>query len=340
DDPVTPTPNPLKEQVLNAEYKYRIESVIYVICIVCVAGLATYMITETCLYPLVTLKNQVSKLSAANLSADFLSAVPHTGDEVESLWRAFYGMRLRLDDSFETQKRFSASAAHELRTPLSILQTKLDVFSKEENHKKEEYDALLAAVDTQTERLSLLVKDLLELSCMGEIAMDDTIFFAPMMEELAMNLEPMAAQKSMTFSVQGDATIRGNDGLVTRALFNLLENAVKYGKVGGHISLTACQTDSGAELLVSDDGPGIPPVHRSHIFEPFYRADTSRSRSMGGAGLGLAMTRSILRRHGGDVTLDGETATGATFRLTFPATPPLAEKKEGQPQGCPSFIND
>ncbi|MEG2988868.1 MAG: HAMP domain-containing protein, partial [Oscillospiraceae bacterium] len=130
-------PDSLDEKVLSAGFKYRIESIIYVICTVCVAGLATYMITENCLYPLVNLKEQVSGLRAHNLSSSSIVALPKSGDEIESLSNAFNRMRQRLDEAFETQKRFSASAAHELRTPLSILQTKLDVFSNEEQHTKE-----------------------------------------------------------------------------------------------------------------------------------------------------------------------------------------------------------
>ncbi|MEG2138218.1 MAG: HAMP domain-containing sensor histidine kinase [Oscillospiraceae bacterium] len=312
-------PDSLDEKVLSAGFKYRIESIIYVICTVCVAGLATYMITENCLYPLVNLKEQVSGLRAHNLSGSSIVALPKSGDEIESLSNAFNRMRQRLDEAFETQKRFSASAAHELRTPLSILQTKLDVFSKEEQHTKEEYDALLATVGTQTERLSLLVKDLLDMSCMEEVSMDDTIQLAPMLEELALDLEPTAHKRGITFTLRGDAAIWGNDRLILRALFNLAENAVQYGKVDGHILLEAETAESTAIVRISDDGPGISPEHRDKIFEPFYRADKSRSRAMGGAGLGLPMTCAIAQRHGGDIVLTENPDGGATFTLTFPS---------------------
>ncbi|MEG0754979.1 MAG: HAMP domain-containing sensor histidine kinase [Oscillospiraceae bacterium] len=320
-----PLPKPLEEKALSAEFKYRIESIIYVICTICVAGLATYMITENCLFPLVNLKEQVSELSAANLSGSSIVALPKSGDEIESLSNAFNKMRQRLDEAFETQKRFSASAAHELRTPLSVLQTKLDVFSKEEQHTKEEYDALLATVGTQTERLSLLVKDLLDMSCMEEVSMDATIRLAPMLEEIALDLAPAAEKKGITFSLTGDAAIRGNDRLILRALFNLAENAVKYGKVDGHILLEAETAENAAIVRISDDGPGIPQEHHDQIFEPFYRIDKSRSRTMGGAGLGLPMTRAITERHRGRIVLTENPDGGATFTLTFPSAANVPE---------------
>ena len=164
-----------EDRGLGAKFKYRIESIVYVICTIAVAGAATYMITENCLSPLVNLKNQVANLSAQNLSDSPEGGAPQTGDEIESLSNAFQGMRLRLDSAFETQKRFAANAAHELRTPLAAIQTRLDVFSKHEDHTEEEYQALIGSLRRQTERLSLLVKDLLDMSCMEEVPMQDEV---------------------------------------------------------------------------------------------------------------------------------------------------------------------
>lgn len=307
---------PRREDVA-AKFQYRVESIIYVICTVAAAGVAAYMITESCLHPLVALKNEVTALSAENLAALPQSGAAPTGDEIESLSNAFEGMRRRLDGAFETQKRFSASAAHELRTPLAVIQTKLDVFSKREDHTEEEYRALIGTVGRQTERLSLLVKDLLDMSCLEEVPMDDCIDLAPLLEEVARELEPLAAPRGITFRVMGEGMALGSDRLVVRAVYNLAENAVKYGAEGGIVDLSAQTEGERVVIRVADDGPGIPPEHRDQIFEPFYRVDKSRSRSMGGAGLGLAITRAIAERHGGGIALE-PTSVGTAFRLTLP----------------------
>ena len=302
-----------------ARIKYGVESFVYVICTVAVAGIATYMITENCLQPLVCLRDQVANLSVRDLSSAQDTARPRTGDEIESLSNAFEEMRQRLDGAFETQKRFSASAAHELRTPLAAIQTKLEVFSKHQTHTEEEYRALLDTVGHQTQRLSLLVKDLLDLSCTDEITRWESIDLGPLLEEIAQELEPQARARGMTFQVSGDLSALGGDRLVARAVYNLAENAVRYGGVGGTVWLTAQREGRHASVLVEDDGPGIPLEHREQIFEPFYRVDKSRSRSMGGAGLGLSMSRSILERHGGSLTLEERPGGGARFRILLPS---------------------
>lgn len=262
-----------EDRGLGAKFKYRIESIVYVICTIAVAGVATYMITENCLSPLVNLKNQVANLSAQNLSDSPEGGAPQTGDEIESLSNAFQGMRLRLDSAFETQKRFAANAAHELRTPLAAIQTRLDVFSKHEDHTEEEYQALIGSLRRQTERLSLLVKDLLDMSCMEEVPMQDVIDVAPLMDEIAHELEPLAEKKGMSFRTEGGGTVLGSDRLIARALYNLAENAVKYGADGGHVVLAASLQDRNVLIRVEDDGPGIPEEHREKIFEPFYQVD-------------------------------------------------------------------
>lgn len=310
-----------EDRGLGAKFKYRIESIVYVICTIAVAGVATYMITENCLSPLVNLKNQVANLSAQNLSDSPEGGAPQTGDEIESLFNAFQGMRLRLDSAFETQKRFAANAAHELRTPLAAIQTRLDVFSKHEDHTEEEYQALIGSLRRQTERLSLLVKDLLDMSCMEEVPMQDAIDVAPLMDEIAHELEPLAEKKGMSFRTEGGGTVLGSDRLIARALYNLAENAVKYGADGGHVVLAASFQERNVLIRVEDDGPGIPEEHREKIFEPFYRVDKSRSRAMGGAGLGLPMTRAILERHGGTIWLEERPGGGCCFC----AAPPHGE---------------
>lgn len=320
-----------EDRGLGAKFKYRIESIVYVICTIAVAGVATYMITENCLSPLVNLKNQVANLSAQNLSDSPEGGAPQTGDEIESLSNAFQGMRLRLDSAFETQKRFAANAAHELRTPLAAIQTRLDVFSKHEDHTEEEYQALIGSLRRQTERLSLLVKDLLDMSCMEEVPMQDAIDVAPLMDEIAHELEPLAEKKGMSFRTEGGGTVLGSDRLIARALYNLAENAVKYGADGGHVVLAASFQERNVLIRVEDDGPGIPEEHREKIFEPFYRVDKSRSRAMGGAGLGLPMTRAILERHGGTIWLEERPGGGCCFCAALPT---------GKWDGCPGSAGE
>lgn len=302
-----------------ARLKYRTESIVYVICTVAVAGIATFMITENCLQPLVCLRDQVVGLNAQTLSSPVEPPAPQTGDEIASLTSAFSGMRRRLDGSFEAQKRFSANAAHELRTPLAAIQTKLDVFSKRDSHTEEEYAALIATVGKQTSRLSLLVKDLLDLSCTDAIPERERLALRPLLEEMLQDLAPLAQERSMTLTVSGEGETAGSERLLTRAIFNLVENALKYGRPGGHVWLML-HTDQGqTTLVVEDDGAGIPAECRDQIFEPFYRVDKSRSRAMGGAGLGLPMSRAILERHGGRLEAAERPGGGARFSITLPA---------------------
>ena len=299
-----------------ARLQYRVETIVYVVCTIAAAGVATYMIAESCLHPLLVLKQQMSGLSAQNLSAPTAGA-PHTLDEIESLSNAFQDMSRRLDQAFEAQRRFSADAAHELRTPLAVIRTRLDVFSKTREHTPEEYQALLESVGRQTERLSLLVQDLLDLSCLDSAGSLEYVCLAPLLEEVALDAAPLADGRGMTLLVEGDGAVLGNPLLLARAISNLVENAVKYGREGGSIRLSARSEGDGVSVWVEDDGPGIPPEHRARIFDPFYRVDKSRSRSLGGAGLGLALVRSIVERHGGTVCIaDGP---GCRFRLCFPA---------------------
>lgn len=305
-----------------AHLKYRIESVIYVVCTVAVAAIATYMITENCLNPLVSLKERVAHLDAGNLSSPESLDAPRTRDEVENLANAFQQMRLRLDEAFETQKRFSASAAHELRTPLAVIQTKLDVFSKRKSPTIEEYQALVESIRGQTERLSLLVKDLLDLSCMEEVSMDDAVEFSSILREVAQELSPAAVRREITFSVQGDGLIFGNERLLTKVVCNLAENAIKYGRTHGTIYLWSENDGNLVRVQIRDDGPGIPKEHWKKVFEPFYRVDKSRARAMGGAGLGLPMTKAVVERHGGTITLSTAPEGGACFTLTFPLAQP------------------
>ena len=264
----------------------------------------------------------MAHLDAGNLSSPESLDAPRTRDEVENLANAFQQMRLRLDEAFETQKRFSASAAHELRTPLAVIQTKLDVFSKRKSPTIEEYQALVESIRGQTERLSLLVKDLLDLSCMEEVSMDDAVEFSSILREVAQELSPAAVRREITFSVQGDGLIFGNERLLTKVVCNLAENAIKYGRTHGTIYLWSENDGNLVRVQIRDDGPGIPKEHWKKVFEPFYRVDKSRARAMGGAGLGLPMTKAVVERHGGTITLSTAPEGGACFTLTFPLAQP------------------
>ena len=225
----------------------------------------------------------------------------------------------RLAQSFDTQRQFTGNAAHELRTPLALIQTRLELFAAEHPQMDAETAALLHFEQEQLERLSALVRTLLEMSDLQSVPRTDCIDIAPMAEEVLVDLTPLAQKNGITLTQTGEnVQLTGSDVLLYRVLFNLTENAIKYNRTGGSVELSVEQEHGQAAIRVRDTGPGIAEEYRDSIFQPFFRVDKSRSRAMGGVGLGLALVQEIVRLHGGTVRVEQSTDTGTTILVTLP----------------------
>ena len=239
--------------------------------------------------------------------------VPRRRDEIAELTDAFNQMSGKLDQSFAMQRRFAQSAAHELRTPLTVLQTKLEVFQKRAGRSREEYDRLLETVAAQTGRLSELVKELLELANLDCEMDQEPVPLLELLEQVREELAPLAEEREIGITVEGEEqAVMGSRTLLARVFFNLMENAVKYNRPGGFVHVALSPE---GVVTVSDTGPGVPKELRELIFEPFYRVDKSRSRQMGGAGLGLSTVKAIVERHGGSVEVDEAPEGGCRFTV-------------------------
>lgn len=282
-------------------------SLLYMLLIIAAGGGLTYVLVGRALEPLKRLSGHMKTCTAGDLSRQL--PVPQPRDEIAELTEAFNQMTGKLDRSFAMQRRFAQSAAHELRTPLTVLRTKLEVFQKRAGRSREEYDRLLETVAAQTGRLSELVKELLELAEMerGPVALLE------LLEQVRAELAPLAKEHQIELTLEGEEqTVTGNRTLLARVFFNLEENAVKYNRPGGSVHVALSPE---AVVTVSDTGPGVPEELRELIFEPFYRVDKSRSRQMGGAGLGLSTVKAIVERHGGSVEVDKAPEGGCRFTV-------------------------
>ena len=247
----------------------------------------------------------------------------NTVQEFGQLSRSVNRMLDGLAQSFELQRQFAGNAAHELRTPLAILQTKLELFAEEHPAMDAETAGLIRSLREQLDRLTALVRTLLEMSNLQSVSRTDQIALAPLVEEILTDLTPLAQKNNI--SLQQDCEelgMVGSDALIYRLVFNLVENGIKYNRPGGAVRVTLQQEKQTAVLRVADTGPGIPADCRESIFQPFFRVDKSRSREMGGVGLGLALVREIAVLHGGSVTVERSSENGTTFAVTLPLAQP------------------
>ena len=319
----------LSDQVQETKDLFRTRSIIATAIIILLSSVGTYFISRRALLPLRRLSNEVNKIEAQNLSESL--EVPDTNDEISRLTGSFNKMLSRLDDAFTAQKQFSASAAHELRTPLAVMQTNLEVFARKKTPTIEEYQDIFGMIQNQTERLSHLSEVLLDMTGIQTIERSETISLAELTDEVLCDLTSIAEQKQIKLIQEdGDCTITGSYLLLYRAVYNLVENAIKYNHPGGKVTVNIQQKKSllntavppvptdCALVEVSDTGIGISPEYQEKIFTPFFRVDKSRSRAMGGAGLGLALVNEIARQHGGEVKVLKSDKNGSTIALILP----------------------
>ncbi|MEG1190748.1 MAG: ATP-binding protein [Oscillospiraceae bacterium] len=299
-----------------ARNRFFQSSLIYMILVVVAGGGMTYYISGKALRPLGELNSQMKNRTVHNLS-DTLP-IPQSHDELAELTRSFNEMSAKLEEAFAMQKRFSQSAAHELRTPLTVLKTKVEVFKKKPAHTAEEYESLLSVITSHTNRLSALVKDLLDLTNMDALDCNEDLELKALGAEVAEELSGLAEARGVRLELLGgEQRTKGNRSLLHRALYNLLENAIKYNVENGSVELLVSAEENKSLITITDSGVGIPRDARELIFEPFYRVDKSRSRQMGGAGLGLATVKSIIDKHQGKITVSENPKGGTIFRLSL-----------------------
>ena len=319
----------LSNQVQATKDLFRIRSMIATGIIILLSSIGTYFISRRALTPLHDLSTKIGKIQAQNLSESL--EIPDSNDEISQLTASFNKMLSRLDDAFTAQKQFSASAAHELRTPLAVMQTNLEVFARKKTPSIEEYQEIFSLIQEQTGRLSHLAEILLDMTGIQTVERSETISLAELTEEVFCDLASVAEQKQIELIQRdGDCTVTGSYLLLYRAVYNLVENAIKYNHPSGKVTVTlhpgkvildASSQPHPADcafIEISDTGIGISPEYQEKIFAPFFRVDKSRSRAMGGAGLGLALVTEIARQHGGQVKVLESNEKGSTIALMLP----------------------
>lgn len=288
------------------------------IAVTIVSAAIAYFVSGQALKPLRKLSQQAEKIDQ-----DSISDIRLNEDTVKEFRQLSISVNLMLDrlsESFAMQRQFSGNAAHELRTPLAIMQTKLELFAAEHKNMEDDTAELVRSQAEQLDRLSKLVHTLLEMSNLSSAPRSDRIELAPLVEEIITDLTPLASQNDITMEQDCDnVVITGSDALIYRLVFNLIENAVKYNRRGGSVSVSVHKENSDVVVRVSDTGCGIPEEYRESIFQPFFRVDKSRSRQMGGVGLGLALVHEIVVLHGGSVRAEPGNKSGTVFIVTLPA---------------------
>lgn len=280
------------------------------------SGIIAYFVSGRALRPLEDFSSQIEKVQLTNL--ENMHVGTDTLIEFRSIADSFNDMLDRLQVAFAAQRQFTGNAAHELRTPLALLQMRLDAFAEEHPDTDEELTQLITSLREQTERLSQTVTILLEMSSAQHIPRTDHVSLLPMLEEIVADLTPLAEQKHVTLSFGGDdVSLLASDRLLSRLFFNLTENAIKYNRRGGSVSLSVTGTDD-IVVTLKDTGFGIPEEDWEIIFQPFYRLDSSRSRQQGGVGLGLALAGEIVKLHNGTIRVVESSSAGTTLRVTLP----------------------
>ena len=279
-------------------------------------GVLAYFVSGHALKPLRSFAAQVEKVEPNNLTD--MKITEEVLPEFRQFSRSFNQMLDRLDEGFTAQRQFTGNAAHELRTPLALMQARIELFAAEHPSMPPETAEFLTLLREQTERLTQMTKTLLEMSALQSVPRNDRIQLAPMMEEILTDLAPLAEKNGITLTCGGDGAMTGSDGLLYRLLFNLTENAIKYNRPGGTVRLTVQEEAARLVIRVADTGCGIPESYRESIFQPFFRVDKSRSREYGGVGLGLSLVWAIAELHGGSVCVEDSSEAGTTIAVQLP----------------------
>ena len=280
------------------------------------SGILAYFVSGRALKPLRSFASQVEQVQLNNL-AD-MRIDEDVLPEFRQLSHSFNQMLERLNNAFTAQRQFTGNAAHELRTPLALMQAQLELFSAEHPDMLPETAKFLTLLREQTERLTQMTKTLLEMSNLQQVARNEQIQLIPMIEEIFTDLAPLAEKRSITLEAEGDGSLTGSDTLIYRLLFNLTENAVKYNRPGGSVRVELAQRQEKCIIRVSDTGCGIPEEYQQSIFQPFFRVDKSRSREYGGVGLGLSLVWEIAALHGGSVWVEESSDKGTTIAVELP----------------------
>ena len=316
-DPQLITPNENLAIVVNgAQGRFRTTNWYITAVVTVLSGILAYFVSGRALKPLRSFASQVEKVQLNNLADMRINedVLP----EFRQLSHSFNQMLERLNNAFAAQRQFTGNAAHELRTPLALMQAQLELFSAEHPDVLPETAEFLTLLREQTERLTQMTKTLLEMSNLQQVARNEHIQLAPMIEEIFTDLAPLAEKNDIALEVEGDGAMIGSDALIYRLLFNLTENAVKYNRHGGSVRVTVSQESEKLLIRVSDTGRGIPEEFQRSIFQPFFRVDKSRSREYGGAGLGLSLVWEIADLHGGSVWVEESSDKGTTIAVELP----------------------
>ena len=305
-------------QVYNNKADYKKSSLLFSTLLSLLGGVITFFISGHALKPLYDFSKKIEEVQAQNLSDSRIEE--NKFSELNQLSVSYNRMLERLSDAFEIQRQFTANAAHELRTPLAVMQLQIDLYNSSK-HPDNDTSAqqTISMITEQTERLSKMVRTLLDMSELQTIARDEEIAIAALVEEVLADLEPLAQEKGINLIEKCDnVLLMGSDILIYRLVYNLVENAIKYNFSGGTVTVNATQQNSQLHLTVEDTGNGIPEELKERIFEPFFRLDKSRSRELGGVGLGLALVREIVRVHNGSILVKNNANSGTTFEVIFP----------------------
>lgn len=304
-------------QVYNNKADYKRNSLIITVLLALLGGVVTYFISGHALRPIREFSDKIEEVQAQNLSDSRIEE--NNVKELNQLGISYNKMLERLSEAFEIQRQFTANAAHELRTPLALMQVQLDLYNSA-SHPGNDADTLqtIKMVTEQNDKLNRMVKTLLDMSELQTVGRDDKIILDAIVEEVLADLEPLAVEKNIKLIGKcEDATMIGSDILIYRLVYNLVENAIKYNHPLGQVTVTAYQRNKHVYLSVEDTGRGIPKKLRERVFEPFFRVDKARSRELGGVGLGLAFVREIVRVHDGSICIKSGKTGGTIFEVTF-----------------------
>lgn len=304
-------------QVYNNKADYKRNSLIITVLLALLGGVVTYFISGHALRPIREFSDKIEEVQAQNLSDSRIEE--NNVKELNQLGISYNKMLERLSEAFEIQRQFTANAAHELRTPLALMQVQLDLYNSA-SHPGNDADTLqtIKMVTEQNDKLNRMVKTLLDMSELQSVGRDDKIILDAIVEEVLADLEPLAVEKNIKLIGKcEDATMIGSDILIYRLVYNLVENAIKYNHPLGQVTVTAYQRNKHVYLSVEDTGSGIPKELRERVFEPFFRVDKSRSRELGGVGLGLALVNEIVRVHDGSICIKSGKTGGTIFEVTF-----------------------